>query len=120
MKTEEALQRTREIIRRKRLALSTEDVYCAWLKRYCQFVKKCPPHMPSQQKLERFLTALAKENVAASTQNQAFNQFHPFFGISRLKHFRPEVVHFDSTADSAASDAGVQAETSLARPLQQP
>ena len=73
MKTEEALHPTREIIRRKHLALSTEDVYCAWLKRYCQFVKKCPPHMPSQQKLERFLTALAKQNGAASPQNQAFN-----------------------------------------------
>src|SRR5437016_8928956 len=84
MKTEEALQRTREIIRRKHLALSTEAVYCAWLKRYCQFVKKCPPHMPSQQKLERFLTALAKENVTASTQNQAFNAL-----LMQLSSFTP-------------------------------
>ena len=68
MNTEQALQCTREVIRRKRLALSTEEVYCAWLRRYCDFVKKLPPHVPSEQKLQGFLTALAKNNVSASTK----------------------------------------------------
>ncbi len=79
MNAQEALQRTREIIRRKHLALSTEEVYCAWLRRYCQFVKTFPPHIPSVQKLEAFLTNLANENVAASTQNQAFNAILFFY-----------------------------------------
>src|SRR5258707_6057657 len=73
MNTEQALQRTREVVRRKHLALSTEEVYCAWLRRYCQYIKQLAPHTSSEQKLERFLTALAREDVSASTQNQAFN-----------------------------------------------
>ena len=62
-----------EVIRRKHLALKTEQSYCAWLRRYCDYVKKIPADLSSEQKLERFLTTLAKEQVAASTQNQAFN-----------------------------------------------
>ena len=61
-----------DVIRRKHLALSTERSYCAWLRRYCDYVLKIPVHLTSEQKLERFLTALAKDDVAASTQNQAF------------------------------------------------
>jgi hypothetical protein len=35
--------------------------------------------LPSEQKLERFLTLLAKQDVAASTQNQAFNALNFFY-----------------------------------------
>ena len=73
MKTEQALQRLTEVLRRKHFALKTEQCYCAWLKRYCNYIVKLPAHLPSEQKLERFLTALAKNDVAASTQNQAFS-----------------------------------------------
>ena len=38
-----------------------------------------PAGLPSEQMLERFLTALAKEDVAASTQNQAFNAIRFFY-----------------------------------------
>ena len=62
-----------EVIRCKQLALSTERSYCAWLRRYCDYLLKLPGHLMSEQKLERFLTALATDGVAASTQNQAFN-----------------------------------------------
>ena len=72
MKTEQALQKMTDVIRRKHFALKTEQSYCAWLKRYCHFVRKLPPALPSEQKLERFLTTLAKNDVAASTQCQAF------------------------------------------------
>jgi len=34
---------------------------------------------PSEQKLEQFLTALAKTNISASTQNQAFNAVISFY-----------------------------------------
>jgi hypothetical protein len=73
MNTEKALARLTEVIRRKHLALATERSYCAWLRRYCDNLKGLPAHLSSEQKLERFLNALAQQNVAASTQNQAFN-----------------------------------------------
>ena len=73
MNTEKALGRLTEVIRRKHLALATERSYRAWLRRYCNNIKGLPAHLSSEQKLERFLNALAHQNVAASTQNQAFN-----------------------------------------------
>ena len=73
MKTEQTLEKMMEVIRRKYLALSTEQYYCAWLRRYCDCLLKIPDHPTSEQELERFLTALVQEGVAASTQNQAFN-----------------------------------------------
>jgi len=79
MNTEKALARLTEVIRRKHLALATERSYCAWLRRYCDNLKGLTAHLSSQQKLERFLNALAQENVAASTQNQAFNAIIFFF-----------------------------------------
>jgi hypothetical protein len=39
-------------------------------------------HLASEHKLDRFLTVLAQKDVAASTQNQAFN------AIIRLKSAR--------------------------------
>ena len=62
-----------DVIRRKHFTLSTEQCHCGWLRRYCDFIVKFPAHISSEQKLERFLTALAKKDIAASTQNQAFN-----------------------------------------------
>ena len=79
MNTDEAVKRLTEVVRRKHLALATERTYCAWLRRYCDFLKGLPLHLPSEHKLERFLTVLAQQNVAASTQNQAFNAIIFFY-----------------------------------------
>ena len=46
-------------IRRKHLTLSMERSDCAWLSRYGDFIVGIPSHIPSEQKLERFCTALA-------------------------------------------------------------
>jgi site-specific recombinase XerD len=73
MNTDEAVQRLTEVVRRKHLALATERTYCAWLRRYCDFLKGLPLHLPSEHKLERSLTVPAQKDVAASTQNQAFD-----------------------------------------------
>ena len=73
MNLTDALNRMTEVLRRKHLALATEQSYRGWLMRYCAFVVKLPAHLPSEQKLERFLTALAAQDVATSTQKQAFN-----------------------------------------------
>jgi hypothetical protein len=57
-----------------------------------------PFHLASERKLEQFLTALAKENVATSTQNQAFNAILFFYkqvlggklkGVDALRARRP-------------------------------
>jgi site-specific recombinase XerD len=98
MTTPEALQKLIEVLRRKHFALSRERSYVAWLRRYCDFVKRLPTHGASEQKLERFLTQLAKENVSASTQNQAFNAVIFFYkevlgaelkGVNALRARRP-------------------------------
>jgi len=73
MNTDAAMHRFKEAIRRKPLALAAERRYCAWLRRYRDYLKRIPFHLPSQQKLQRFLTALAGKDVAASAQNQAIN-----------------------------------------------
>jgi hypothetical protein len=64
MNADEAVRRLGEVIRRKYVAPTTERTYCAWLRRYCDFLKGLPLHLPSQHKLERFLTALAHKSVS--------------------------------------------------------
>ena len=71
MNTDEAVRRLTEVVRRKHLALATEHTYCAWLRRYCDSLKGLPLHLPSEHKLERFLSVLARNDVAPSAQNQA-------------------------------------------------
>ena len=70
---DEAVRRLPEVIQCKHLALATERSCCAWLTRYCDRLKRLTSHLSSEQKLERFPAHLAKKDVAASTQNQAFN-----------------------------------------------
>jgi len=73
MTTAEALRKLTDVLRRKHFALNTERSYVGWLRRYCDFIKALPAHIMSERKLEFFLTALAKDSVSTSTQNQAFN-----------------------------------------------
>jgi site-specific recombinase XerD len=73
MNAHQAVARMADVIRRKHLALNTEQTYCAWLKRYCQHIALLRAEMPTEQKLEHFLTALSKTHITASTQNQALN-----------------------------------------------
>ena len=73
MKRDVAVGKLAEVIQRRHLARSTGRSYRGWLVRYCDFIKAFPSHVSSEQKVERFLTSLAREDVAASTQNQAFN-----------------------------------------------
>ena len=68
-----ALQKLRDTIRLRHLALSTEESYCAWVTRFSRFVKeRCSGAELPAQKMEMFLTQLARQDVSASTQNQAF------------------------------------------------
>lgn len=80
MNTQQAIEKMREVMRRKHLAHSTEANYCQWLGRYARFVsERCSPADSVEQKLEAFLTQLATQDVSASTQNQAFNALLFFY-----------------------------------------
>ncbi|HXF15443.1 MAG TPA: integron integrase [Burkholderiales bacterium] len=79
MKREHAIERLRQVIRRKHFSLSTEESYCGWLRRYMLFVRKLRSGLASEQKVEVFLTTLARDDVSASTQNQAFNALIFFY-----------------------------------------
>ena len=68
------LEVVRDTIRRKHYSHQTEKSYVQWIKRYVAFHHKRHPREMGQPEIEAFLTHLAVEgNVAASTQNQAFN-----------------------------------------------
>ncbi len=69
----------REVLRRQHKALSTEDSYLFWLRRYMAALRDMPVGLPSEKKLEQFLTDLARRDVSASTQNQAFNALLFFY-----------------------------------------
>ena len=71
MKTDEAIHGNTELICLKHPALATERRYRAWLPCFCPSIKRLPDHLSNKRKPEQFLTALAEQNVAASTQNQA-------------------------------------------------
>jgi len=96
------MHRLKEVVRRKQLALATERSSRAWLRRYCEYLKRLICHLPGERKLERFLTALAKNFVAASTQNQAINaviflQRGSGVGVEKLPGFAGQRAGPDST-----------------------
>ena len=83
MNTAHAIARAREVIRRQHKALSTEDAYIFWLRRYIMALRKMPAAISSEKKLERFLNDLARyRDVSASSQNQALNAVLFFYRAS--------------------------------------
>lgn len=79
MNAAQAIQKLRQVIHRQHKALATEESYVLWLRRYMTAIRQMPNTLPSEQKLERFLTELAQQGVAASTQQQAFNAIAFFY-----------------------------------------
>jgi hypothetical protein len=68
------LSRCHEILRVRHYALRTEECYVGWIKRFILFHDKRHPAELGPAEIEAFLTHLAvHDQVAASTQNQAFN-----------------------------------------------
>jgi len=66
------LEQARGVLRAKHYSLKTEQSYINWMKRYVLFHNKRHPKDMGEAEINQFLTYLAvKENVAASTQNQA-------------------------------------------------
>ncbi len=69
------LDQVREVMRLRHYSIRTERAYCDWVQRYVHFhgMKSRADLQDGQEKIERFLSALAvRGRVAASTQNQAF------------------------------------------------
>jgi integron integrase len=67
------LEAVRGLIRVKHLSYRTEEAYINWIRRFILFHDKRHPEKMGADEVRAFLTHLAvEENVAASTQNQAF------------------------------------------------
>jgi len=95
------LDQARDAIRLKHYAYSTEQTYVQWIKRFILFHDKHHPEEMGRAEVEAFLTHLAvEENVAASTQNQAFSAIlflyrdvlhrEPDFPIDALRAIKPK------------------------------
>jgi integron integrase len=68
------LDRVRQAVRTRHYSRRTEKAYVHWTKRYIFFHGKRHPADMGAAEVTAFLTALAvRDNVAASTQNQALN-----------------------------------------------
>lgn len=101
MNIKAAEEKLRGVIRRRHLAHSTEESYVQWLRRFARFVRERSPEGAPALKMERFLTQLARQNVSASSQNQAFNALLFFYRetlgvevgkVDALRAKRPEYV----------------------------
>jgi integron integrase len=92
------LTEVREFMRQQHYSIHTERAYCDWIKRFIHFhqlQQRTDLLVNSHQKVEAFLTHLAvQQQVAASTQNQAFNALlflfnrvleHPLQGIEAVR-----------------------------------
>ena len=73
MNQKQAVEAVLNMLRIRHLAYSTEKSYTHWVSRYCRFMTSLSGELTSERKVEAFLSSLAKANVSASTQNQAFN-----------------------------------------------
>jgi site-specific recombinase XerD len=68
------LAQLRTFMRTRRYSLRTEQAYLDWIRRFILFQGKRHPRDMGEQEIVDFLTHLAtKQNVSASTQNQALS-----------------------------------------------
>jgi site-specific recombinase XerD len=82
MNPDHALDRMTEVMRLKHYSPRTRETYTGWSRRYIGWLRPNLAHLQdqtSEKKVEAFLTALAQDNVSASTQNQAFNALLFFY-----------------------------------------
>jgi hypothetical protein len=77
------MDQVREVLRVKHYALRTEQAYCEWIRRYVKFhrMRSREELFPGTDRVELLLSDLAVNGqVAASTQNQAFNALLFLYG----------------------------------------
>jgi len=93
------LDQYRDVLRVKHYSPRTEDTYLSWVKNYILYHNKRHPSEMGVSEIGQFLTHLASKNeVAASTQNQAFSAIlflyrhvlHIELDELELARFRPQ------------------------------
>ena len=99
MKMHIAIEKLRDVLRRQHKAIATESTYVYWLRHYVTALTVMPAGLSSEQKLEWFLTDLARRrDLSANSQNQALNAIlyfykevlrQPLQGIDALRAKRP-------------------------------
>ena len=116
------LDQVRQKIRLKHYSIRTEEAYVGWITRFILFHDKRHPRDMGQSEIEAFLSHLATEReVAASTQNQAFNailflyekvlELDVFQKVDAIRAKRPErlptVLTFEETMELIDAMSGV-------------
>jgi integron integrase len=108
-----AIERLRNVLRRQHLAIATESTYVYWLRHYVSALNSMPAALSSEQKLELFLTNLARHrDLSANSQNQAFNAVlyfykevlrQPLQNVDALRAKRPaRLRHAPTVAETQA------------------
>lgn len=109
MKKTEALNELKRIMRAKHYSLATLDCYSHWVGRFFGWLS-AHPHVgiEPRERMEGFLSDLARTNCAAATQNQAFNAILFFYRrvmgtevgeVNALRARRPQFVRHAPTRD---------------------
>lgn len=117
------LEKLRHCIRMKHYSIRTEQTYVSWVKRFILFHNKRHPKDMGAREIETFLTHLAVEgNVAASTQNQAFNailflykqvlKIETIDGVDAMRAKKPERIPVVLSAEEALTIIDVMTGTS--------
>lgn len=68
---ERLMTAVRRVIRTRHYSPRTEEAYTRWIRRFIHFHGKRHPAMLGEADLERFLSTIALDGIAPSTQNQA-------------------------------------------------
>jgi site-specific recombinase XerD len=98
MNTEEAVNKLRDFIRLKHFSRSTEQSYCHYFRQFCEHSRKLPAAIPTERRIESYLSTFARNDASASSQNVAFNAVLFFYrhilgaepkGIDSLRARRP-------------------------------
>lgn len=117
MNIEIAVEKLSGVLRRMHLANSTESSYVMWLRRFARFIAARSPQGTPEEKMERFLTQLARQEVSASTQNQAFQAILFFYKnvmgveigkVDALRAKRPEYVRTAPCSKASATWAATR------------
>lgn len=72
MKPSEAIAELTRLLRLRHYSLNTEDTYCHWVRKFFGWIRQNPEATTPRERMEGFLSNLARQDVAAATQHQAF------------------------------------------------
>lgn len=110
-------------LRLQHFSLRTEEAYCHWIGRFYDFARRLPADWTSERKVEAFLSDLAlRQNVAASTQNQAFAAClylykavlgRPLEKVDALRAKRPVYIREAPSQDEVRQLLGALVDTPL-------